>query len=52
MLGGVKLQMVLGDIVTGGTDVIVNTTDFQTHSGTNQLCRFIYIDICTPVSYL
>ncbi|XP_060922369.1 protein mono-ADP-ribosyltransferase PARP14-like isoform X2 [Limanda limanda] len=33
MVGGVKLQMVLGDIVTGGTDVIVNTTDFKTLSG-------------------
>ncbi|XP_035004862.2 protein mono-ADP-ribosyltransferase PARP14-like isoform X2 [Hippoglossus stenolepis] len=36
MLGGVKLQMVLGDIVTGGTDVIVNTTDFKTHSGVSR----------------
>nr|XP_019961820.1 PREDICTED: poly [ADP-ribose] polymerase 14-like isoform X1 [Paralichthys olivaceus] len=33
MLGGVKLQMVLGNIVTEGTDVIVNTTDFKNHSG-------------------
>ncbi|XP_062239459.1 protein mono-ADP-ribosyltransferase PARP14-like isoform X1 [Platichthys flesus] len=36
MVGGVKLQMVLGDIVTGGTDVIVNTTDFKTHSGVSR----------------
>ncbi|XP_040886837.1 protein mono-ADP-ribosyltransferase PARP14-like [Toxotes jaculatrix] len=29
MLGGVKLQMVRGDIVNEKTDVIVNTTDFS-----------------------
>ncbi|XP_042257467.1 protein mono-ADP-ribosyltransferase PARP14-like [Thunnus maccoyii] len=29
MLGGVKLQMVRGDIVNASTDVIVNTTDFS-----------------------
>uniref|UniRef100_UPI0009B45F82 poly [ADP-ribose] polymerase 14-like n=1 Tax=Monopterus albus TaxID=43700 RepID=UPI0009B45F82 len=29
MLGGVRLQMVLGDITNEGTDVIVNTTDFS-----------------------
>ncbi|XP_051800003.1 protein mono-ADP-ribosyltransferase PARP14-like [Acanthochromis polyacanthus] len=29
MLGGVKLQMICGDIIKGGTDVIVNTTDFS-----------------------
>lgn len=29
MLGGVKLQMVRGDIVHESTDVIINTTDFS-----------------------
>ncbi|XP_071315254.1 protein mono-ADP-ribosyltransferase PARP14-like isoform X2 [Trachinotus anak] len=29
MLGGVKLQMVNGDIVNESTDIIVNTTDFS-----------------------
>ncbi|XP_028261577.1 protein mono-ADP-ribosyltransferase PARP14-like isoform X2 [Parambassis ranga] len=29
MLSGVKLQMIRGDITNGGTDVIVNTTDFR-----------------------
>lgn len=29
MLGGVKLQMVCGDIVHESTDVIINTTDFS-----------------------
>ena len=29
MLGGVKLQMVLGDIVQESTDAIINTTDFS-----------------------
>lgn len=29
LLGGVKLQMVQGDIVNERTDVIVNTTDFS-----------------------
>ncbi|KAF7654661.1 hypothetical protein LDENG_00066250 [Lucifuga dentata] len=34
MLGGVKLQMVCGDIIHERTDVIVNTTDFSSyHSG-------------------
>lgn len=37
MLGGVKLQMVRGDIVNAGTDVIVNTTDFSNyHSGVSK----------------
>uniref|UniRef100_A0A4W6EF05 Macro domain-containing protein n=1 Tax=Lates calcarifer TaxID=8187 RepID=A0A4W6EF05_LATCA len=31
MLGGVKLQMVSGNIVNEGTDVIVNTTDFSSN---------------------
>lgn len=31
MLGGVKLQMISGDIINAGTDVIVNTTDFTNH---------------------
>uniref|UniRef100_A0A3P8NAA7 Poly [ADP-ribose] polymerase n=1 Tax=Astatotilapia calliptera TaxID=8154 RepID=A0A3P8NAA7_ASTCA len=29
MLGAVKVQMLRGDILNGGTDVIVNTTDFS-----------------------
>jgi len=29
MLGGVKLQMVLGDITHESTDAIINTTDFS-----------------------
>lgn len=34
MLGGVKLQMVLGDIVQESTDAIINTTDFSNnHAG-------------------
>ncbi|XP_070710801.1 protein mono-ADP-ribosyltransferase PARP14-like [Pempheris klunzingeri] len=33
MLGGVKLQLVRGDIIHEGTDVIVNSTDFITHIG-------------------
>ncbi|KAG7496605.1 poly [ADP-ribose] polymerase 14-like [Solea senegalensis] len=37
MLGGVKLQMLCGNIVNGGTDVIVNTTDFSNnHSGVSK----------------
>ncbi|XP_047241013.1 protein mono-ADP-ribosyltransferase PARP14-like isoform X1 [Girardinichthys multiradiatus] len=31
MIGGVKLQILHGDIVAAGTDVIVNTTDFKNH---------------------
>ncbi|XP_034020346.1 protein mono-ADP-ribosyltransferase PARP14-like isoform X2 [Thalassophryne amazonica] len=31
MLGGVKLEMVSGDIINEKTDVIVNTTDFSTN---------------------
>ncbi|XP_041841507.1 protein mono-ADP-ribosyltransferase PARP14-like isoform X2 [Melanotaenia boesemani] len=31
MLGGVKLQMVHGNIINAGTDVIVNTTDFTNY---------------------
>ncbi|XP_071767024.2 protein mono-ADP-ribosyltransferase PARP14-like isoform X1 [Centroberyx gerrardi] len=31
MLGGVKLQLVCGDIIHETTDVIVNTTDFSTN---------------------
>lgn len=34
LLGGVKLEMVCGDITKAGTDVIVNTTGFlNQHSG-------------------
>lgn len=33
MLGEVKVQMLRGDILNGGTDVIVNTTDFSHSSG-------------------
>lgn len=29
MLGGVKLQMVRGDIIQESTDAIINTTDFS-----------------------
>ncbi|XP_047240975.1 protein mono-ADP-ribosyltransferase PARP14-like [Girardinichthys multiradiatus] len=29
MMGGVKLQIVCGDIINAGTDVIVNTTNFK-----------------------
>ncbi|XP_069564028.1 protein mono-ADP-ribosyltransferase PARP14-like [Brachyistius frenatus] len=36
-LGGVQLQIIRGDIINGGTDVIVNTTDFSNnHSGVSQ----------------
>lgn len=28
MMGAVKLQIIHGDIIAAGTDVIVNTTDF------------------------
>ncbi|XP_069014966.1 protein mono-ADP-ribosyltransferase PARP14-like [Embiotoca jacksoni] len=36
-LGGVQLQIICGDIINGGTDVIVNTTDFSNnHSGVSQ----------------
>ncbi|KAK2862936.1 hypothetical protein Q5P01_002469 [Channa striata] len=36
-LGGVKFQMVLGDIINEATDVIVNTTDFSNNqSGVSQ----------------
>ncbi|XP_015257731.1 PREDICTED: poly [ADP-ribose] polymerase 14-like [Cyprinodon variegatus] len=31
MMGGVKLQIIHGNILTAGTDVIVNTTDFTNH---------------------
>ena len=31
MLGGVELQMIRGDIISAGTDVIVNTTDFSNY---------------------
>ncbi|XP_061566313.1 protein mono-ADP-ribosyltransferase PARP14-like isoform X2 [Cololabis saira] len=31
MLGGVQLQMILGNIINAGTDVIVNTTNFTNH---------------------
>ncbi|XP_014877743.1 poly [ADP-ribose] polymerase 14-like [Poecilia latipinna] len=31
MMGAVKLQIIHGDIVAAGTDVIVNTTDFTNH---------------------
>ncbi|KAM9718093.1 protein mono-ADP-ribosyltransferase PARP14-like [Menidia menidia] len=31
MLGGVRLQMMCGDIIHAGTDVIVNTTDFSNY---------------------
>ncbi|XP_012712444.2 protein mono-ADP-ribosyltransferase PARP14 [Fundulus heteroclitus] len=31
MMGGVKLQILRGNIVAAGTDVIVNTTDFTNH---------------------
>lgn len=33
MLGAVKVQMLRGDILNGGTDVIINTTDFSHSSG-------------------
>ncbi|KAM3590232.1 uncharacterized protein V6R79_006267 [Siganus canaliculatus] len=37
MLGGVKLQMVHGDIIHERTDVIINTTDFSnSHSGVSK----------------
>ncbi|XP_041635840.1 protein mono-ADP-ribosyltransferase PARP14-like isoform X2 [Cheilinus undulatus] len=36
MLGGVKLQMVNGDITREVTDVIVNTTDFSNQSGVSK----------------
>nr|XP_046237201.1 protein mono-ADP-ribosyltransferase PARP14-like isoform X2 [Scatophagus argus] len=36
MLGEVTLQMVRGDIVHERTDVIINTTDFSSHSGVSK----------------
>lgn len=41
MLSGVKLQMMRGDIINGGTDVIVNTTDFSSNP-----TGMFYIFIC------
>lgn len=32
MLGGVKLQMVRGDIINESVDAIINTTDFSKKS--------------------